>query len=88
MFEFLKRRQEIPAPTPQNTQEADKITENIIRLESQLSATPEDRDIQKTLMLEYNRALKVYAANTRQRDQVDTLFVKMDALRNIIRKTL
>jgi hypothetical protein len=39
-------------------------------------------------MLRYNQALQIYAKSKTHRQQIDVLFVKIDELRNIIRKTI
>ena len=42
----------------------------------------------KQLMLEYNRALNIFAKSRRFRQEIDPLFVKIDELRNTIRKSI
>lgn len=63
-----------------------KITKEIERLESELNSNPKNKEIQKKLMLVYNQALKIYAKSTTLKNQIDPLFVKIDDLRNTIRK--
>lgn len=89
MFEFIKRRrQETPVDATENHAEAARAAETIAQWEQRLANNPQDGEIQKQLMLEYNRALKIYAKSKRHRDQLDLLFVKIDELRNITRKTI
>ncbi|MCP6111709.1 hypothetical protein NL356_29565, partial [Klebsiella pneumoniae] len=45
-------------------------------------------DVQKTLMLTYNRALSVYAKSKSHRQDIDALFLQIDNLRNIIRRNI
>jgi len=71
-----------------NNHEAELISAELIQLESGLQHNPADNMIQKTLMVKYNQAVKVYSANKQYRNRVDDLFVKMDELRNIIRRNI
>ena len=49
---------------------------------------PDNSDVQKTLMLTYNRALSVYAKSKSHRQDIDALFLQIDNLRNIIRRNI
>jgi hypothetical protein len=89
MLNFIKRlREKQSAPDGHNDAEANDISAEITLLEQQLAATPANGEIHKTLMLAYNRALKIYAKNKNHRQDIDVVFIKMDELRNIIRKSL
>ncbi|QGH63937.1 hypothetical protein [Serratia proteamaculans] len=89
MLNFMKlQRNKKAAPDVQNDAEANDISAEISVLEQQLVATPTNGEIHKTLMLTYNRALKIYAKNKNHRQEIDVVFIKMDELRNIIRKSL
>jgi hypothetical protein len=39
-------------------------------------------------MLMYNRALSVYAKSHTHREEIDALFMRIDELRNIIRRNI
>lgn len=69
-------------------QEAAELMAELQRLETKLAADPRDGETQKTLMLRYNRALSVFAKSPQHRQQVDTLFIKIDELRNTIRRNI
>ncbi|CAI0828625.1 MAG: hypothetical protein ACTH8H_19160 [Serratia proteamaculans] len=89
MLDFMKlRRNKKADPDVKNDDEANDISAEISVLEQQLAATPTNSEIHKTLMLTYNRALKIYAKNKNHRQHIDTVFIKIDELRNIIRKSL
>ncbi|CAI2431881.1 hypothetical protein [Serratia proteamaculans] len=89
MLDFMKLQRNIKTATDaQNDAEANDISAEISVLEQQLVATPTNSEIHKTLMLTYNRALKIYAKNKNHRQHIDTVFIKIDELRNIIRKSL
>lgn len=89
MLDFMKlKRNKKAAPDVQNDAEANDISAEITALEQQLAATPANSEIHKTLMLAYNRALKIYAKNKNHRQHIDAVFIKIDELRNIIRKSL
>jgi hypothetical protein len=82
------QRNKKAAPDAQNDAEANDISAEITLLEQQLAAAPANGEIHKKLMLTYNRALKIYAKNKNHRQEIDVVFIKMDELRNIIRKSL
>lgn len=89
MFAFLKRKQgKEDADATHYDAEANQLTVGIEQWEAKLAATPTDSEIHKALMLEYNRVLKVYAKSKSYRGHIDAIFVKMDELRNIIRKNI
>jgi hypothetical protein len=89
MLSFMKlQRNKKAAPDAQNDAETNDISAEITLLEQQLAAAPANGEIHKTLMLAYNRALKIYAKNKNHRQEIDVVFIKMDELRNIIRKSL
>ncbi len=89
MLNFMKfQREKKTVPDMQNDDEANDISAEITALEQQLAATPANIEIHKTLMLAYNRALKIYAKNKNHRQRIDAVFIKIDELRNIIRKSL
>ncbi|PKH21284.1 hypothetical protein CIG19_15860 [Enterobacterales bacterium CwR94] len=78
------------APEPQGDiqQEAEQLVMELQNLEEKLAADPRDGETQKTLMLRYNRALSVFAKSPQHRQQVDAVFVKIDELRNTIRRNI
>lgn len=89
MFNFMKRQREKETfPATNYDDEANEIAAEINLLERQLAATPADGEIHKALMLAYNRAVKIYAKSQHHRQHIDTVFIQMDELRNIIRKNL
>lgn len=88
MFNFMKSPQNKELDHGQQNAEANEISAEINVLEQQLATTSADGEIHKALMLAYNRALKIYAKNKSYRQQIDGIFIKMDELRNIIRKSL
>lgn len=73
---------------PEDNQVAETISAELIQLESGLQQNPADGAIQKQLMVKYNQAIKVYSANRNYRNRVDDIFVKMDDLRNTIRRNI
>ncbi len=58
----------------QDDNEANDISAEITLLEQRLAATPANSEIHKTLMLAYNRALKIYAKNKNHRQDIDAGF--------------
>ena len=89
MFGFLKKS---PAVEPPSEQQQDHLAElsreKITQLEQQLAINPRDGETQKQLMLEYNRALSLFAKSCRYRNEIDALFVKIDELRNVVRQSI
>jgi len=71
-----------------NHAQAEIITEELIQLEAVLTDNPADNDAQKNLMVKYNQAIKIYSSNKTYRDRVDDMFIKIDELRNTIRKNI
>jgi len=69
-------------------QQAKIISDEIAVLEAKLAACPEDSELQKKLMLTYNRALTIFAKSQIWRHRVDDLFIRIDDLRNIIRRNI
>lgn len=91
MFKTLKALWQKPAegPLPQdNDASARALTEKIALLETQLEKEPGNSEVQKELMLIYNRALSVYAGSKSYRQRIDTLFLRMDELRSLIRRSV
>lgn len=88
MFNFMKSPRNKALDHGQQNAEANEISAEIDLLEQRLATAPADGEIHKALMLAYNRALKIYAKNKSYRQQIDGIFIKMDELRNIIRKSL
>ena len=64
------------------------ITVSYTHLENELQGEPGNGEIQKALMLKYNRALSVYAKSKIHRQDIDALFIRIDELRNIIRRNI
>lgn len=89
MFETLKRlfKTDI-ADAEQYDIRAVKLAAELTELENALSENPLCSETQKNLMLRYNQALQVFAKSKTHRQHIDALFVKIDNLRNIIRKTI
>ena len=89
MFGFMKKS---VTNNSQQEEEQDRLAESsrekITALENKLAINPRDGETQKQLMLEYNRALTVFAKSRRYRNETDPLFVKIDELRNVVRKSI
>lgn len=89
MFGFMKKS----APD-KGADEADidrqvaQLSAEIGALEQRLEMNARDGEAQKQLMVAYNRALSLFAKSRRHRDEIDGLFVKMDALRTLTRKSI
>ena len=90
MFAKLKNMFISSEPQHQNEshEAAEKIGQEISLLETLLLKVPSDSGTQKKLMIKYNQAVKTYAASPVYRHHVDDIFVKMDELRNTIRKNI
>lgn len=89
MFGFLKKSPPAEQPdTEQQDQQAQASREKMTELENKLAANPRDGETQKQLMLEYNRALSLFAKSRRYRNEIDALFVKIDELRNLVRQSI
>lgn len=89
MFGFFKKGSENKSQDSQETDlQAETISGKISELEQQLADNPQAVNTQKQLMLEYNRALNIFAKSHRFRQEIDPLFVKIDELRNTIRKSI
>lgn len=65
-----------------------QLAGEIARLEGELQGDPGNGEVQKALMLVYNRALSVYAKSHTHRQEIDALFVRIDELRNVIRRNI
>lgn len=89
MFGFMKKS---AGNNDKDEAETDRLatlsSEKIGLLEQRLALNSRDGEAQKQLMIEYNRALTLYAKSRRYRNEIDVLFAKIDALRNIIRKSI
>ena len=68
--------------------QAELLAVDIKTLEGNLAEDPRNSDVQKQLMLLYNRALNVFAKSKLHRHEVDSLFIRIDELRNIIRRNI
>ncbi|WP_312243003.1 hypothetical protein [Pantoea sp.] len=89
MFGFLKKNAENkPQAENEYDLQAQAISVKIGEMEVALNNNPRDGEIQKQLMLEYNRALSLFAKSRSWRNEIDPLFVKIDELRNSIRKNI
>lgn len=88
MFGFLKKSPAVEPPSEQQDHLAELSREKITQLEQQLAINPRDGETQKQLMLEYNRALSLFAKSRRYRNEIDALFVKIDELRNVVRQSI
>lgn len=68
MFESLKTLwKKEQNPLQDYDQQSRQLAEEIARLEGELQRQPDNSDVQKTLMLTYNRALSVYAKSKSHR---------------------
>ncbi|MFS2222201.1 hypothetical protein [Pantoea sp. B65] len=72
----------------ENDEAAARIETELSQLESGLLQNPADNAIQKQLMVKYNQAVKIFSGNKHYRSRVDDVFVKMDELRNTIRRNI
>lgn len=89
MFGFLKKSAENKTQAENEYDlQAQAISQKISEMESALNKNPRDGETQKQLMLEYNRALTIFAKSRGWRNEIDPLFVKIDDLRNTIRKNI
>ncbi|MDX6039220.1 hypothetical protein [Scandinavium lactucae] len=89
MFETLKslfKRDHVDAG--QYDIQAGKLAAELTELEHTLAENPLNSNAQKALMLRYNQALQIFAKSTTHRQDIDAVFVKIDELRNIIRRTI
>lgn len=68
--------------------QAIQIEAELTALENRLTENPNNGETQKSLMLRYNQALQVYAKSKTHRQHIDVLFIKIDDLRNHIRKNI
>lgn len=89
MFESLKSlwKKDESAAEEYDSQ-ATLLAEDIKVLEGKLEKDPRNSDVQKQLMLMYNRALNAFAKSKNHRQDVDSLFLRIDELRNIIRRNI
>lgn len=89
MFQALKSLwKKERASAQEYDEQAELLAADIKKLEANLAGEPRNSDIQKQLMLLYNRALNVFAKSKTHRHEVDVLFVRIDELRNIIRRNI
>ncbi|MDX5630256.1 MULTISPECIES: hypothetical protein [unclassified Brenneria] len=83
LFNPVKQKEET-----ENDESIQKIEQELSDLELRLSQNPADSAIQKQLMIKYNQAIQAFSNSTRHRNKVDDVFVKIDELRNTIRKNI
>lgn len=89
MFGFMKKSAPDKKPDEEEIErQAATVSTEIKDLEQRLVINSRDGEAQKQLMLAYNRALSLFAKSRHHRNEIDALFVKMDELRNIIRKSI
>ena len=89
MFESLKSLwKKDESAVEEYNQQAALLAGDIKKLEGKLEEDPRNNDVQKQLMLMYNRALNVFAKSKNHRQDVDSLFLRIDELRNIIRRNI
>ncbi|WP_044185333.1 hypothetical protein [Phytobacter massiliensis] len=89
MFQSLRSLWKKESASAQEyNEQAELLAADIKKLEADLAGEPRNSDIQKQLMLLYNRALNVFAKSETHRHEVDVLFVRIDELRNIIRRNI
>ncbi|MFE8152199.1 hypothetical protein RBA63_09995 [Brenneria goodwinii] len=72
----------------ENDESVERIEKELSDLELRLSQNPADNATQKQLMIKYNQAIQLFSNSTRHRNKVDDVFVKIDELRNTIRKNI
>ncbi|MFH0255818.1 hypothetical protein ACGRL8_01840 [Vibrio rumoiensis] len=78
--------QHAPKGAPIDAFTAEEIELKIQALEEKLKLDEANFDTQKQLMIEYNKALKVFAKTPSYKHKIDDLFIKIDELRNTTRK--
>ncbi|EHS89945.1 hypothetical protein FML35_24660 [Klebsiella oxytoca] len=89
MFESLKTLWKKESSPPQDYDaQSRQLAGEIARLEGELRGDPGNGEVQKALMLVYNRALSVYAKSHTHRQEIEALFVRIDELRNVIRRNI
>lgn len=89
MFESLKTLWKKESSPPQDYDaQSRQLAGEIARLEGELRGDQGNGEVQKALMLVYNRALSVYAKSHTHRQEIDALFVRIDELRNVIRRNI
>lgn len=89
MFKTLMRLfQRTPEDTEQMDLEAEILTTELTTLENSLTENPDDEQTVKALVIRYNQALRVYAKSRKYRGHIDALFVRLDELRNISRRSV
>ena len=89
MFESLKTLWKKESSPPQDYDaQSRQLAGEIARLAGELRGDPGNGEVQKALMLVYNRALSVYAKSHTHRQEIDALFVRIDELRNVIRRNI
>ena len=89
MFESLKTLWKKESSPPQDYDaQSRQLAGEIARLEGELQGDPGNGEVQKALMLVYNRALSVYAKSHTHRQEIDALFVRIDEFRNVIRRNI
>lgn len=89
MFKSLKTLwKKDDEPSQNYDEQSHLLAEEIARQEVELQGNPGNSEIQKALMLTYNRALPVYAKSQTHRHKIDSLFIRIDELRNIIRRNI
>ena len=89
MFESLKTLWKKESSPPQDYDaQSRQLAGEIARLEGELRGDPGNGEVQKALMLVYNQALSVYAKSHTHRQEIDALFVRIDELRNVIRRNI
>lgn len=72
----------------EDDEEALRTEDELSLLESALSKNPTDSNTQKKLMVKYNQAIKIFSSRKNYRHRVDDLFIRMDKLRNTIRRNI
>lgn len=72
----------------EDDEEALRTEDELSLLESALSKNPTDSNTQKKLMVKYNQAIKIFSSRENYRHRVDDLFIRMDELRNTIRRNI
>ncbi|CAK9886268.1 MAG: hypothetical protein XXXJIFNMEKO3_02696 [Candidatus Erwinia impunctatus] len=88
MLSALKKYFNKDTSHDENNIQAANIMQELSLLEEKLADDPKNNTTQKALMVKYNQAVKVCAASKDYRNHVDDIFIKIDELRNTIRKNI
>ncbi len=92
MFSFLRRFLSSGFSADQRSHVNDNLVremeKELAELESLLIQDPSHSETQKMLMIKYNQAIQLFSGHPDYRHRVDDIFIKIDELRNTIRKSI